>query len=85
MSFPKRTRSLCPVCMKPVDAVYQPEGRDIFLEKQCPEHGRFRTIVWRGPLSTNEWSGGEIPEHPFTPSSRCPLDCGACEAHEAFG
>jgi uncharacterized radical SAM superfamily Fe-S cluster-containing enzyme len=35
----KRTRTLCPVCLKPViGETYESEGK-VFLERTCPEHG----------------------------------------------
>lgn len=53
----RRTQSLCPVCLRRLDAVYvRPEDAPeaVLLEKTCPEHGVFRVPVWRdgGPGPT---------------------------------
>lgn len=51
----RRTQSLCPVCLRRIDAVYErPDGpdaaeRDVFLRKTCPEHGAFSVPVWTAP------------------------------------
>ncbi|MEI6795327.1 MAG: hypothetical protein WCK39_00530, partial [Methanomassiliicoccales archaeon] len=42
------TRSLCPQCLKTIPAIKVAENDVIYLEKDCPEHGHFRTVIWRG-------------------------------------
>lgn len=78
-------RSVCPVCLKPIGAQHETVGADTFLVKTCPDHGSFRTIVWRGNPDFGEWSRTKIPSLPRTPFTRmdkgCPLDCGLCDAH----
>jgi len=78
-------RSVCPVCLNPIPAEHETVGEDTFLVKECPEHGRFRTIVWRGSPDFSDWSRVKIPSQPktpFTPVDKgCPLDCGLCDAH----
>lgn len=78
-------RSVCPVCLKPIPAWHETLGVNTFLVKQCPEHGKFRTIVWRGPPDFDEWSRVKLPSLPRQPFTRvdkgCPLDCGLCDAH----
>ena len=45
----RKTRSVCPVCLANISAWLdqQPDG-SVYMEKICPKHGTFRTIVWRG-------------------------------------
>ena len=78
-------RSVCPVCLKPVPAAYQTEGETTYLVKGCPEHGRFKTVVWRGDPDFYEWSRPKVPSLPKQPFTRvdkgCPFDCGLCDAH----
>lgn len=78
-------RSVCPVCLKQIPATHETVGDDTFLVKECPEHGSFRTIVWRGDPDFTGWSRVKIPSQPKTPFTHvdkgCPLDCGLCEAH----
>ncbi len=81
----RRTESLCPHCFKKIPAQLVAEGRDVYLEKSCPEHGSFKTIVWRGEPSLETWQRLKIPapiHHPNTGIDKgCPFDCGICPAH----
>ncbi len=51
------THSLCPVCLQRVPAVREQEGEDVFLVKECADHGRFRTVIWRGAPAFATGSG----------------------------
>jgi uncharacterized radical SAM superfamily Fe-S cluster-containing enzyme len=77
--------SLCPVCLERVPAVRLREGDDYFLVKTCPEHGEFKTIVWRGDPSLETWSRPKAvvpPASPYDGGGRgCPFDCGICSDH----
>ncbi len=44
------TASLCPHCLARIPAERRTEGDEVVLVKQCPDHGEFRTVVWRGGL-----------------------------------
>lgn len=85
MTLRRETTSLCPECLRPLPARYEPEGDCLWMEKTCPDHGSFRTLVWRGPPSLEEWSGGVLPSPPFALPENCPLDCGSCPPHDGFG
>lgn len=78
-------RSVCPVCLTPIPAAHESRGDDVYLVKECPEHGVFRTVVWRGAPDFEAWSRPKVPSSPKTPFTRvergCPLDCGLCDAH----
>lgn len=81
-ALPYKTESLCPVCLRRVDARRVEREGDIFLEKSCPEHGDFSAVVWRGDaFSYPDWVAGyrarETPVH-----ADCPTDCGICESHQ---
>ena len=74
----RRTQSLCPVCLRRLDAVYvRPEDAPeaVLLEKTCPEHGVFRVPVWRdgGPGPTADGppqpTGVDLPAAPLTAAS----------------
>ena len=81
----RQTRSICPVCLRRIPAEYAEKDGNVYLEKSCPEHGSFRTILWRGKPSIEEW----LCEETLTPpkiSDRdvrlgCPYDCGMCSRH----
>lgn len=86
-----QTVSICPVCLKTIDA-YKTVGDDgfIYLEKKCPEHGSFRTLIWEGNLASYQaWdrvpSGKITPQGAHPVQKGCPYDCGLCEDHERDG
>ncbi|GAP13640.1 predicted Fe-S oxidoreductases [Longilinea arvoryzae] len=60
-------------------------GENIYLEKECPQHGSFRTILWRGSPAFSTWVRPKIPVSPQNPMNRvergCPFDCGLCPDH----
>ncbi|MEF2144768.1 MAG: radical SAM protein [Desulfovibrionaceae bacterium] len=78
-------RSVCPVCLRPVPAHYEQHGHEVFLVKECPEHGHFSCVAWRGEPGFRQWSRPKTPSFPKSPGTPvergCPLDCGLCAAH----
>ena len=86
------TRSLCPVCLRRLDARYVRRGQSVLLERTCPEHGTFAVAVWHErteggvtPPRFNGWSRPKTPSYPREPRTPvrhgCPYDCGLCPAH----
>jgi uncharacterized radical SAM superfamily Fe-S cluster-containing enzyme len=73
------TISLCPVCLKQVPAQKILLGNDVILQKECSEHGKFETVIWRGETDINEWSQNS-PE--FNGNPLCPTKCGLCSEHQ---
>ena len=52
----RNTYSLCPVCLTRISASIVNRENDYHLEKSCPEHGAFSTVIWRGNApSLEEW------------------------------
>ncbi len=82
--FADATESLCPVCLKRIAATRQPRGDDVFLVKECAEHGLFSTVIWRGAPALSEWRRAKAPVHigQRMVAEGCPFDCGLCTAHE---
>ncbi|KIX12583.1 radical SAM (seleno)protein TrsS [Dethiosulfatarculus sandiegensis] len=80
-----QTQSLCPVCFRLLKAQRVLKGNEIFLEKQCPEHGVFSTVIWRGEPEFTSWVRPKIPSYPQNPATDynrgCPFDCGLCPEH----
>lgn len=86
-----QTKSVCPICLNTIDA-YKTVSDDhlIYLEKTCPEHGHFKTLIWEGDLeSYRSWDSvpaGKITPKGAIPAEKgCPHDCGLCKNHERDG
>jgi hypothetical protein len=79
------TESVCPVCLKRIKATRRLRGDEVFLVKECADHGSFKTVIWRGEPSMSEWRRPKDPVHPYlcygAVERGCPFDCGLCEAH----
>ena len=77
----RETRSVCPECLANIPArlEQQPDG-SIFMVKTCPQHGTYRTVVWRGRLSFSDWTAGARPLSE-NEGLCCPQDCGLCREH----
>ena len=78
----RKTRSVCPVCLKNIPAVLHTEdsGR-ILLRKTCPEHGPIQVPVWQGLMDFDRWTQGSKPLSPGR-GLCCPENCGICAEHE---
>ncbi len=80
------TKSLCDVCLKPVDGKVVIEGGSVYVIKSCPAHGirkhlleedaqyHLRKVLYDKP-STRHRCETRI-------SAGCPYDCGLCPDHE---
>ena len=81
------TKSLCPKCLRVIDADVLPSDGQLIIRKTCPEHGQFQDIYWSNyDLYTKfmryERSGPRL-ENPRTETKHgCPYDCGLCPSHE---
>ncbi|MFA5313356.1 MAG: radical SAM (seleno)protein TrsS [Methanomassiliicoccales archaeon] len=80
------TRSLCPQCLKTIPAIKVAENDAVYLEKECPEHGKFRTIIWRGVQDYKDLTRYAcVTNRPtkvaIQDKDRCPEVCGLCPDH----
>lgn len=80
------TESVCPDCLDRIPAIRVQENHDVYLEKTCPKHGAFKTIIWRGSPAFTSWVRPKTPTFPKIPFTEvrkgCPYDCGLCPEHE---
>lgn len=80
------TSSLCSLCKRSLPAqIVQHEGR-VYLQKECPEHGR-RTVLLASDASwyseTMGYPARLVAPHQRKPVEQgCPFDCGACASHQ---
>ena len=84
----KPTRSICPECLKAIDAtIYEDDGK-VFIKKSCPEHGAFQELYWSDYdqyLRAEKFGYvGDGMENPRTEKKHgCPYDCGICPEHKS--
>jgi uncharacterized radical SAM superfamily Fe-S cluster-containing enzyme len=81
------TNSLCPTCLKVVQAKVILQNNKVYMLKTCPEHGQMRTLLSSDAayyLSQAQYNKpGTLPRHFQTKVEQgCPLDCGLCTDHE---
>jgi len=85
--LPKWTESLCPECLKVIDARLFEENGAVYMEKTCAEHGEFRDKIYsdaRLYLKMEQFEFGDNRglENPQIPDAqKCPDDCGMCSIH----
>ncbi len=81
----KQTESLCPKCLRVIPAQVVTEGRAVYQEKACPEHGMFKNYLWPDAVHYKWMNSFEFPYHRPQKSSAslqgCPRDCGPCTSH----
>lgn len=81
-----RTKSVCPVCLRVLEAQKTVGEHGIYLNKTCPEHGAFSALIWEGSIKEYfMWNGESSAIDPLVngkePQRGCPNDCGLCSAH----
>lgn len=80
------TTGLCRTCKKTVPAQVVRSGDQVFLEKDCAEHGPEKVLI----SSSANWYEETVaqslvltpPVNPREVQNGCPYDCGPCTAHE---
>ncbi len=84
----KKTISLCPICLKPLEAEVYEKDDAIWIKKECPEHGKFDNTYWNNaeiyhkvneinPIHQN------ITNPQIDLDEGCPSNCGICNQHGA--
>lgn len=84
--FIEATISLCPHCLKRVDAKIVSEAGHIFLLKYCPEHGEQKEILEEDAVYYSKrllyTKPGAVSKTQTVRQKGCPFDCGLCPEHE---
>jgi len=83
----EEVRSLCPDCLRTVDAHSHIRDGAVFLHKICPEHGASEVLLSSDAAyyahCRSLAHGGQRPLHSNTSVEfGCPYDCGLCAGHE---
>lgn len=82
-----KVQSVCPVCLKPIEARYEDDEGAVYFRKECPEHGKFSTIAAESTEDYLNWMKFEVmnvkPNQAMTQgkAGECPLHCGTCDQH----
>ncbi|MBE8538649.1 tetraether lipid synthase Tes [Geoglobus acetivorans] len=81
------TKSLCPECLRIIDArVYEEDGR-VMISKTCPDHGDFEDVYWGDSRMFNRAMkyahDGHGIETPTVDVFDCPFTCGLCVGHKS--
>ena len=81
------TISLCPVCLRRIDAKIVFQYDNVYMLKNCPQHGFQKVLIatdinyYKSIRNYNKAS--ETPLHFNTKTHYgCPYDCGLCQDHE---
>ncbi len=81
------TLSLCPKCLKRIDAKIIFEDGNVYMMKRCKEHGFMKTLIATDiPYYKNIRNYNKASEIPLKFNTNthygCPYDCGLCPDHE---
>ena len=95
----EKTKSICPICKKIIEARIIDENGSVYMAKKCEEHGAFRAMVskyawyYRGLNSLYDTlypcghplSDRTIRTIQFYPTAKCNLSCSICYTHTENG
>ncbi|MHA1424517.1 MAG: radical SAM protein [Candidatus Helarchaeota archaeon] len=81
------TKSICPECQQIISADYIEEDGQVFMVKECPDHGKFRDLIsinakhfrWIQQFTFDSDAKIRNPQHGV--EKGCPHDCGVCPNH----
>ena len=81
------TLSLCPECLRRIDAKIIFEEDKVYMLKRCPEHGRQKVLIATDiEYYKNIRNYNKASEYPLQFNTKthygCPYDCGLCPDHE---
>ena len=81
------TRSLCPTCLKVIDAQIFLRENKVYMRKRCPEHGPVEALIFGDAqlyVDIQRYNKpGTLPQQFGSEVRRgCPHDCGLCPDHQ---
>ena len=84
------TQSLCPECLRRIDAKIVFEYGKVYMLKRCPQHGHSKVVIATDIPYYKEIRNYNKPsEMPLRFNTKthfgCPYDCGLCPDHEQHG
>jgi len=85
----RRTRSVCPECLKIVEAIVFEKDGKVWMRKRCEKHGEFRDLYWGDVEMYRKaekfaYDGRGVSNPNITKENPvCPKDCGLCSLHKS--
>jgi uncharacterized radical SAM superfamily Fe-S cluster-containing enzyme len=84
----KETKTICPECLQVLEAIIFEEDNQVYIEKECPEHGKFKEIYWSDyeqyqRAENLRCDGGGLNNPRTETKLDCPYDCGICPQHKS--
>jgi len=88
MNTIKSTKSLCPECLKVLDATIYEDGGKVYIKKACQEHGEFEELYWSDydqyvRAEKLRYDGDGLNNPRTKTVNGCPYDCGICPEHKS--
>ncbi|MBU2702350.1 putative radical SAM superfamily Fe-S cluster-containing enzyme [Sporomusaceae bacterium BoRhaA] len=79
------TKSVCPVCLKVIEAQIVVKDHAVYMKKVCTEHGAFTAYLWPD-VDHYQWMKSFLfpcipPAQPIPSLQSCPQNCGLCSSH----
>ncbi len=85
--LPYKTKSLCPECLKILEAEVYEENGKVMIRKVCEEHGEFVDVYWGDAEMFKKAARFAVDGHgistPITQNTTCPFSCGLCNNHKS--
>ncbi|MHA1252113.1 MAG: radical SAM protein [Candidatus Helarchaeota archaeon] len=87
--YQQKTQSICPECLRTIDALIYEEDGKIKMKKSCPDHGEYIDLLSRDAEYYKKNQFYYTDGMPVNLDKRtnceshagCPHDCGLCERH----
>ncbi|MCW4046540.1 MAG: radical SAM protein [Candidatus Bathyarchaeota archaeon] len=88
MNTIKSTKSLCPECLKVLDATIYEDGGKVYIKKECQQHGAFEELYWSDydqyvRAEKLRYDGDGLNNPRTKTVNGCPYDCGICPEHKS--
>jgi MoaA/NifB/PqqE/SkfB family radical SAM enzyme len=83
MKIIKTTRSVCPVCLSNISATVVEKNNKVYMQKECPQHGKFEGLVERDVEFYKKTMNKKKENMPYSTvvvpiTHRCNLNCKFC-------
>jgi uncharacterized radical SAM superfamily Fe-S cluster-containing enzyme len=88
MNTIKSTKSICPECLKVLDATIYEEDGKVYIKKECQQHGAFQELYWSDydqyvRAEKLRYDGDGLNNPRTQTVNGCPYDCGICPEHKS--